>query len=87
MTTYFSKAACDTNVRHAIGELFMALTDLYINIVDHYIEYYEHIDGFYVHDDWGAQLQPFFSVQTAKELIVPAMKKFTDHLHSRGFIR
>ena len=32
----------------------------------------------------GSQRAPFFSPETCAEMIVPAMKRFTDHAHAKG---
>ena len=76
-------AMIDDDQKDAIKALFEKLTDLYIKIVDKFIEYY-HAEGFNINDDWGSQIAPFFSPATAMEMCVPAMKRLTDHIHSRG---
>jgi hypothetical protein len=76
-------ALVDEEQQDAVKELFEALTDLYIRIVDKFIQYY-HAEGFCVHDDWGSQMAPFFSPAITAELIVPAMRRLTDHIHARG---
>lgn len=78
-------ALIDEDQQDAVKALFNKLTDLYIQIVDKFIEHYD-ADGFTVHDDWGSQRAPFFSPETAKEMVVPAMKRLTDHIHNRGKI-
>ncbi|MCR4436064.1 MAG: uroporphyrinogen decarboxylase family protein [Clostridiales bacterium] len=77
-------ALIDEDQKDAVKELFERLTDLYIRIVDKFIEYFPSIGGFCVHDDWGSQKAPFFSLATVMEMIVPAMRRLTDHIHSRG---
>lgn len=77
-------AMIDEDQTDAVKELFDKLADLYIRIFDNYLKYFEYIDGFYFHDDWGAQKETFFSPDTAAELIVPAMKKVTAYIHSKG---
>lgn len=77
-------ALLDEDQEDAVAELMMALSDLYIDIVDHFVKYYDHIDGFYVHDDWGSQASALFNADVAERLIVPAMRKFTDHVHDLG---
>jgi hypothetical protein len=37
-----------------------------------------------LHEDWAHQRGPFFSMETAREMIVPYLKKITDYCHSRG---
>ena len=77
-------AMIDEDQQDALKDLYMALTDTYIDIIQHVIDYYEYIDIVCVHDDWGSSLDAFFSPELCAELIVPAMKKFTDFLHSKG---
>ena len=81
----FDKAAValiDEDQEAAIHELFDALADVYIKMIDHYIEAYS-IDCLCLHDDWGSQRSPFFSLATAREMIVPHIKKVSDYCHSR----
>ena len=63
--------------------LLHELTTLYINIIDKCLEYYD-LDGFQIHDDWGSQRSPFFSDAAGRECILPEMKRFVDHIHSKG---
>ncbi|MFZ7120146.1 MAG: methyltransferase [Eubacteriaceae bacterium] len=79
-----AEALVDDDQKDAVKALFEATTDLGCRIVDKFVEYYENIDGITVHDDWGSQRSPFFSEATAQEMIVPYMKKLTDHIHSKG---
>lgn len=76
-------AMIDEDQQKAVNDLFYRLTDLYISIIDKFIEHYD-IDGVSFHDDWGAQKDTFFSPQIAMEMIVPHMKRLTDHIHSKG---
>lgn len=79
-----AEALVDEDQQDAVKALFEATTDLGCRLVDKFVEYYENIDGVTVHDDWGSQRSPFFSEATAQEMIVPYMKKLTDHIHSKG---
>jgi hypothetical protein len=78
-------AMIDEDQQDAVKELYEKLTDLYIKIVDKHVDYF-HAEAFTVHDDWGSQMAPFFSPDITRELIVPAMKRLTDHIHARGAI-
>jgi hypothetical protein len=78
-------AMVDEEQQDAVKELYERLTDLYIKIVDKHVEYY-HAEAFCVHDDWGSQMAPFLSPAVTRELLVPAMRRLTDHIHSRGAI-
>lgn len=77
-------AMIDEDQTEAVAELFLRLSEFYIDLIDHYVEYFNYIDSFQIHDDWGSQNAPFFSSDTAAELIVPAMRMVTDHLHEKG---
>ena len=76
-------ALVDEEQQDALKELFDRLSDLYCRIIDKCCEAYD-IDGFIIHDDWGTQRAPFFSFDTGRELLVPYMKKVTDHIHAKG---
>ena len=79
-------ALVDEDQQDAVKELFEATTDLMCRIVDKVAEYFPTMDSITVHDDWGSQAQPFFSEATAMEMIVPYMKKLTDHIKSKGML-
>ena len=67
-------------------DLMDALSDLWIDIVDHCHKYFgHHFDGFTFHDDWGAQDGPFFNERIVREMLVPYMRRVTDHIHSLGY--
>ncbi len=76
-------ALIDEDQQDAVKALFEKLADTYIHIIDNFIQYHG-IDGITIHDDWGSQRAPFFSPDTAAEMIVPAMKRVTDHIHAKG---
>jgi uroporphyrinogen-III decarboxylase len=76
-------AMIDEDQQDAVKELYDKLADLYIKIIDKHIKYFG-AEAFCVHDDWGSQMAPFFSPAVTKELLVPAMRKLTDHIHSKG---
>jgi len=77
-------AMIDEDQQEAVKELFDKLADLYIRIFDKFITYFPKIDGFYIHDDWGSQRETFFSPALCAEIIVPAMRRVTDFLHSKN---
>lgn len=76
-------ALIDENQKEAVKRLFDKTSELFCRIVDKCCEVFE-VDGFLIHDDWGGQSGPFFSFDTGREMIVPYMKKLTDHIHSKG---
>ena len=69
-----------------VAELFDALSTFYIDLIDHYVKYYKHIHGFYIHDDWGSAQNSFFSPEVGAKVIVPAMRRVTDHIHELGLV-
>ena len=79
-------ALIDEDQQDAVHALFTKTTQVMCDLVDVALEYFPEIDSFCVHDDWGSQAQPFFSYDTAMEMIVPHMKVLTDHIHSKGKI-
>lgn len=77
-------AMIDDDQKEAIHEFFDTLTNLYIKLSDKVFATYPDVEGFEVHDDWGSQQNTFFSPAVAEEMIVPYMRRFTDHVHSKG---
>ncbi|MBR3397219.1 MAG: methyltransferase [Lachnospiraceae bacterium] len=78
-------ALFDDDQQPQILAFFDRLADLYINIIDHYITWFPMITSFYMHDDWGSQKETFFSPALVEKMIVPSMRKVTDHIHARGY--
>lgn len=74
-------ALIDEEQINAVKELMHELTSLYMKLIDKCVQHYD-VDGFCIHDDWGSQHAPFFSEATARDIILPEMKRFTDHVHS-----
>ena len=77
-------AMVDEDQTDAVKELFMKLSELYIRIIDRSLEAFPNIDCICIHDDWGSQKDTFFSPTVVAEMIVPAMRAVTDHIHSKG---
>lgn len=77
-------ALIDEEQQDYVKAFFDKLTDLYIHLVDKMLEYFPEIDVFYIHDDWGSQKSSFFSPDVAAEMIVPYMRRLTDHIHEKG---
>lgn len=77
-------AMVDEDQTTAVKLLFDKLSDFYIMLINKYLSFFPQIDGFSIHDDWGGQQDTFFSPAVAAEMIVPFMKKVTDHLHCAG---
>ncbi|NLO46995.1 MAG: methyltransferase [Clostridiales bacterium] len=76
-------ALIDEDQQEHVHRLFDRLCDFYDELVDKFHVYYG-ADGIYFHDDWGSQRAPFFSVDTAREMIAPYLRRFCDSCHKRG---
>ena len=84
---YAAMALIDPAQKKAVKALFDRLSDLYILIIDKYSACFPgKIHCFCLHDDWGHQRGQLISLATAREMIVPAMKKVTDHIHTLGMV-
>lgn len=77
-------ALFDEDQQDLILEFFDKLADLYIRIIDKFVHYFPQVQSFFMHDDWGSQKETFFSPALVEKMIVPSMKKVTDHIHSIG---
>lgn len=76
-------ALVDDEQQDAVHDLFNELADFNIRLIDKHLEYYG-IDGVNFHDDWGSQRDPFFSLDTAREMLVPYLRRIVDHCHGKG---
>jgi len=76
-------ALLDDDQIDAVKELIHETTSLYMYIVDKCEKHYN-VPGYCIHDDWGSQMAPFFSEDAAREVFLPEMKRFVDHVHSYG---
>ena len=81
---YAAMALVDEDDVEEVKELTHELTTLYMHIVDNCCDAYDKLDGFEIHDDWGSQKSPFFSEDVGREVYLPEMKRFVDHVHSKG---
>jgi hypothetical protein len=66
-----------------VGELFDRITDMKLEMLEILAKYY-HLDVVNYMDDWGTQLDLFFSPDTWRELIKPRTKKIVDKCHELG---
>lgn len=76
-------ALIDEDCQEGVHRLFDRLAQFYIDYIDHILAHCE-IDCIMIHDDWGHQRGQFFSVDTAREMLVPYFKRVFDFCHSRG---
>ncbi len=79
-----SVAMIDEDQEDAVKEFMRAMADFYIDLIDHFVKYYKYIDGFYIHDDWGSSKDTFVAPDRIAEIVVPAMRRVTDHIHGLG---
>ena len=79
-------AVMNRKTRDEVRALFDRLSDLWIQVIDKVHDVYGNlVDGFCFHDDWGAQDGPFFNSRIVNDLLVPPMKRVTDHCHALGY--
>lgn len=78
-------ALIDEDQKEGVHSLFDKLADLYIRYIDKYIDTFG-LDILYFHDDWGSQRAPFFSLETAREMLVPPLKRIVDYCHSKDIV-
>ena len=69
--------------RRASTDFFDRLCDLYDDYFGRMADIYD-IDSVYVHDDWAHQKGPFFSADTAREMLLPYMTRLVESAHKRG---
>lgn len=78
-------ALVDEDQQEDVKELFDALASFYIELIS-YMKKYFNIDVIWFHDDWGSQRAPIFSYETARDMILPYLKKVVDGAHKEGVI-
>lgn len=66
-----------------VTEFLDRVTDYNIRLIENFAKYF-HVDAVFLSDDWSAQRAPFFSVETARELLLPHVKRMADRAHSLG---
>jgi len=84
----FDKAAVamiDEEQKDAVKALYDRLADLYIDMVRRLKKAYNPV-SILMNDDWGGQRSPFFSLDTVREMLVPAHKRLSDATHDAGLL-
>lgn len=76
-------ALIDEDQQDAVKEFFDQYADFLIDYIRH-VKAVCDIDAVLMHDDWGTQNGPFFSLDTAREMLVPYIKRVIDYIHSEG---
>ena len=62
------------------------LERVYFPYLENVKKYLPGITKITLHDDWGSQRAPFFSLNTARDVFVPVLKKFTDKCKELGYL-
>lgn len=76
-------ALVDDDQKDAVHAFFDKYTDFLIENIRRVKEVCP-IDIVLIHDDWGTQNGPFFSEETAREMLLPYLKRVLDYIHSEG---
>lgn len=76
-------ALIDEDQQDAVHAFFDKYADFLIDYIRRVKEVCP-IDCVLIHDDWGTQNGPFFSLETAREMLVPYLKRVVDYIHSEG---
>jgi hypothetical protein len=76
-------ALCDEEQKPAVHSFLGALADWYEDYIGR-MKAICNIDGVTLHDDWCHQTGPFFSPDTAREMIQPYIKRVVESCHKRG---
>lgn len=77
-------AMIDEDQEDAVKDFFDALTDFYIDYIGRLKKACPGITNVLIHEDWCHQNGPFFSPDTAREMLVPYMNKLADFCHENG---
>ncbi len=78
-------ALIDEDEQEGVHRFFDQYADLLIEYIDRMSQKLR-IDCVLIHDDWGHQNGPFFSMDTAMEMLVPYLKRVTDAVHTKGML-
>ena len=76
-------ALIDDDAKPGVHRLFDRLANMHIEYISR-MKKICNINAVLIHDDWGHQNAPFFSLNTAREMLVPYLKRVIDHCHSLG---
>ena len=76
-------ALIDDEQKPGVHRFFDKLVGIYDELFAHYKKYFG-VNMICFHDDWGSQRAPFFSLDTAREMLVPYLKRIFDSAHNYG---
>ena len=76
-------ALIDDEQKEAAHRLLRTITDIHKKFYKNVHKWF-HPDIVNFNDDWGSQRAEFFSVETAREMLLPYVKELCDYVHSLG---
>jgi len=76
-------ALIDEEQQEYVHAIFSKLADFYCELIGRLDDALK-LDIVCLHDDWGSQRAPFFALDTAREMLVPYVKRVVDYCHSRN---
>ena len=76
-------ALIDDDQKEAVHRFFRVVTDVHKKFYTNVKKWFNP-DVVNFNDDWGSQRAEFFSVPTAREMLMPYVKELVDHVHSLG---
>ena len=80
-------AIIDEEQVDAVKALCNAILErVYFPYLENVKKYLPGITKITLHDDWGSQRAPFFSLNIARDVFVPVLKKFTDKCKELGYL-
>ena len=78
-------ALIDDDSKEDVHRALDAIVSTYEKIFPKIKQYFD-VDCVFFHDDWGSQQQPFFSLDTAMEMLVPYISRMTKCCHDNGIM-
>ena len=76
-------AYVDEDMKPGVHRFFDALCDFYDDLIARFRQYY-HADVLMFNDDWGTQRGPQFSIDTAREMLVPYIRRIVESCHKNN---
>jgi hypothetical protein len=76
-------ALIDDEQKEAVHRFFRAVTQVHKKFYKNVKKWFN-ADIVNFNDDWGSQRAEFFSVETAREMLLPYVKELVDYVHSLG---
>lgn len=78
-------ALVDEDLKPHTHRFFDAYTDFLIDYIKR-VKAVCNINSVVIHEDWAHQRGPFMAPDTAREMLVPYVKRITDYLHGEGML-